>query len=331
MPSTPWDTQDALLTALSSELFGVDSSVITRDIAMRVGPLKRGVQIHADIVGSMPLVQYAAGGKRVPKQPKWLQSSHSGIPPLIRTKLLVKDLALEGWALLGCEVSTEDGSILDAVHIPKATHWRFDSDGFVEFVRFVDPRYLGRLILIPLGDNGILVDAVDTIRQARALDVARTTRLESPPAGTEIHITDSSFDGMTKREQLKEIKAYIAQAKVSSVRMTKSYVELREHGDKAVDLFESATNSIRLDVANHASLPASAIEGAVQSGGSEMKYIGAGAERSQIYDLGSRQYADAIAARLSLDDVCPEGEYIAFDRSELFATPTPTTPPNLED
>ncbi len=296
---------------------------------MRVPGLKRAVQIHADVVGGMPMVQYRDGVK-VDPQPRWLQNSNSGIPPLIRTKGLVKDLALEGWALLGCEMNGAD--IVDAIHIPKATHWKFDSKGVVELTQLVDPRYLSKLILISLGDNGILVDGVDTIRQARALDIARTTRLESPPAGTELHINDPAYDGMTAKEQMKEVKAYAEQRRKTSVSMTKSYVDVKDHTGEAIDLFDSATNSVRLDIANHASVPASIIEGAKSSGGGgDMNYTGKGDERSELYDLGSRQYADAISARLSLDDICPEGEYIAFDKSEMFAVPTPTTPPVLED
>lgn len=330
VPVTPWDAQDSLVTALKTDLFGVDTLAITRDIALRVGPLKRAIQIHADVVSAMPLVLYRDGVK-VDPQPRWLQSSNSGIAPLIRIKGIVKDLALEGFALLGCEVAT-DGSIVDAVHIPKATHWSFSAEGVVEITRFIDPRYLGKLILIPLGDNGILTDAVDTIRQARALDLARTVRLESPPAGTELHITDPTYDEMSEAEQLRTVKGYAEQRKKTSVSITKSYLEVREHGDKPVDLFDSATNSVRLDIANHASVPASVIEGARSSGGgSDMTYTGKGDERSELYDLGSRQFAEAIAARLSLDDVCKPGEYIAFDRSEMFAVPTPTTPPVRED
>lgn len=317
------------MTALQSELFGTDTTAITREIAQRVPGLKRAVQIHADVISAMPLVQYRDGVK-VAEQPDWLQNTQSGIPPLIRTKGLVQDLAYEGWALLGCQV---DGDrIVDAIHIPKATHWRLDAAGTVEITQFVDPRYLGKLILIPLGTGGILADGVDTIRQARALDLARTVRLESPPAGTELHVTDPAYDGMTRKEKLREVKAYAEQRRQTSVSMTPSYLEVKEHSGEAIDLFDSATNSIRLDIANHAAVPASIIEGAKTSGGGgDMTYTGKGDERSELYDLGSRQFAEAISARLSLDDVCPPGEYIAFDRSEMFAVPTPTTPPIREN
>lgn len=328
VPVSPFSPQDSLETAIVGELFGVDTTTVTPETAVRVGPLKRAMQVHMDTVGAMPLVHYR-DGQPTPDQPRWLQSSASGVPPLIRTKGLVKDLFLGGQALLGCQV--EDGRIVDAVHLPQQ-FWKLQPTGTIDVHESINPAYRQKLIYIPLGDNGILVDGVDTIRQARALDLARTTRLSSPPAGTELHLTDARFDEMTAKQKQKLAKDYARNRTETSVSVTPSYVEVKEHGDKSVDLFDSATNSIRLDVANHAAVPASIIEGARASGGGgDMTYTGKGDERSELYDLGSRRYADAITARLSLDDVCELGTYIGFDRSELFAVPTPTTPQILED
>ncbi|CAI9386083.1 hypothetical protein [Microbacterium sp. T2.11-28] len=327
MPATPFDPQDSLLPAIVGEIFGVDTEAVTREIAMRVPGLKRAVQVHASIVSAMPLVAYRKGVPLDP-QPEWLQNTQSGIAPSIRTKGLVTDLVLEGWALLGCQLDDNE-RIIDAIHIPR-NMWKFDSDGYVSIERFVDPRYLKRLIPIPLGTNGVLVDGVDTIRQARALDLARTNRLQAPPAGTELHITDESYNG-DEDEKKKLAQGYAETRRKFSVSVTPSNVEVKEHGDKAVDLFDSATNSIRLDIANHAGVPAAIIEGARSGSGGDMTYTGKGDARSELYDLGSRDYADAIAARLSLDDVSEPGVYIAFDRSDAFSVPTPVTPPVLED
>lgn len=326
-PVSPFASQDSLETAIVGELFGVDSTVITADTAVRVGPLKRAMQVHMDTIGAMPLKLYRDGAA-APDQPRWLQSSASGVAPLIRTKGLVKDLFLGGQALIGCQL--EDGVIVDAVHIPQA-FWKVHPTGEIDVQSSINPLYRQRLLYIPLGDNGVLTDGVDTIRQARALDLARTVRLSSPPAGTELHLTDPRFDEMTAKQKSKLAKDYAKNRTETSVSVTPSYVDVKEHGDKSVDLFETATNSIRLDMANHAAVPASILEGASASGGSDMTYTGKGDERSELYDLGSRRYADAITARLSLDDVCQPGDYIGFDRSELFTTPTPTTPQDLED
>lgn len=326
--ASPFTPQDSLETAIVGEIFGVDPSVITPEIALRVPGLKRAIQMHADIVSTMPLVQYAAGGAKVEPQPRWLSSSASGVAPLIRTKGLVSDLALYGWALLGCEV--DGATIVDAIHVPKQ-FWKITSAGTLEVDNAIASRYRGRWILIPLGAAGILADGIDTIRQARALDLARMVRLSAPPAGTELHLNSSQFDGMTRKEKQKLAHDYAEQRRQNTVSVTPSYVDVKEHGKEAVDLFDSATNSIRLDIANHASVPASAIEGAKAGGGGDMSYSNTATERSELWDLGSRQFADAIAARLSLDDACAEGQYVAFDTSDAFAAPTPTTPPDLED
>jgi len=326
-PVSPFSPQDSLETAIVGELFGVDPRVVTAETAMRVPGLKRAVQMHQDVVGTLPLVQYEAGGIRVAEQPGWLQSSASGVPPLVRTKGLVRDLALGGQALLGCQL---DGDrIIDAIHIPQM-FWKI-TNAQIEVQDVIDPRFRQRLLYIPLGDNGILQDGIDTIRQARALALARLVRLSSPPAGTELHLTDSRFDEMTRKQKQKMARDYAQTRTETSVSVTPSYVEVREHGDKSVDLFADATNSIRLDLANHAAVPAAAIEGAKAGGGGDMSYSNTATERSELWDLGSRRYADAISARLSLDDVCPPGQYIAFDTTDAFTAPTPTTPPNRED
>lgn len=325
--ATPWSPQDSLLTALEGELFGVDDTIVTRTIAQRVPGLKRAAQIHCDIVSAMPLHQYKDGVKNA-TQPRWLSNSASGIAPLIRTKGLVADLFWEGFALLGCRLDGEQ--IDDAIHIPRHL-WGVGADQKIEVNDAISREYTQRLILIPLGANGVMADGVDSIRQARALELARRNRLNAPPASTEIHLTDARFDEMTAKEKEKLAQNYADTRRKHSVSVTPSYAEVKEHGSEAVDLFDSATNGLRLDLANHASVPASIIEGAKGGGGGDMNYSGKGDERSELYDLGSRQFAEAIAARLSMDDVCPEGEYIAFDKSEMFAVPMPTTAPNLED
>ncbi|MDJ1115391.1 hypothetical protein [Microbacterium dauci] len=326
-PVSPFSPQDSLETAIVGELFGVDPRIVTVDTAMRVPGLKRAIQMHQDVVSTMPLVQYDGGGVRSAEQPGWLQSSASGVPPLVRTKGLVKDLALGGQALLGCQL--EDDRIVDAIHIPQA-FWKI-TNAQLEVQEAIDAKYRQRLIYIPLGDSGILQDGVDTIRQARALDLARLVRLSSPPAGTELHLTDARFDEMTRKQKQKLARDYSQTRTETSVSVTPSYVEVKEHGDKAVDLFADATNSIRLDLANHCAVPAAAIEGAKAGGGGDMSYSNTSTERSELWDLGSRRYADAIAARLSLDDVSAPGTYVAFDVSDAFTTPTPTTAPVRED
>lgn len=325
--ASPWTPQDSLQTAIVGEIFGVDPNVVTREIAQRVPGLNRAVQVHGDIVSTMPLAAYKDGSK-LETQPGWLSNTRTGIAPLIRTKGLVTDLFWDGWALLGCEL--EGDEISDALHIPRSL-WKFNTAGQVEVDGSISKTYTQRLILIPLGRSGVMVDGIDTIRSARSLELSRQNRIAAPPASTEIHLTDQRFDAMTKDEKQQLASEYAETRRKHSVSVTPSYAQVEEHGGEAVDLFSSATNDLRLDQANHASVPASIIEGARSGSGGDMTYSNDNGQRSEIYDLGSRQFADAIAARLSLDDVSAPGTYIAFDPSHAFAVPTPTTAPRLED
>lgn len=327
--ASPWSPQDSLQTAIVGELFGVDPSIVTREIAQRVPGLARAVQVHADIVSTMPLVAYE-DGQKLDAQPRWLSNTQTGIAPLIRTKGLVQDLFWDGWALLGFTAKPVDEPDCDALHIPRSL-WKFRPDGQIEVNGSISKTYTRYLVAIPLGRQGVMVDGVDTIRAARALELSRQNRIAAPPAATEIHLTDPRFDEMTRPEKLQLARDYSESRRETSVSVTPSYAQVEEHGGQAVDLFSSATNDLRLDQANHASVPASIIEGATSGGGSAITYSNKGSERNEIYDLGSRQFADAIAARLSLDDVTPSGTYLAFDRSDSFSVPTPTTPPVLED
>lgn len=107
-------------------------------------------------------------------------------------------------------------------------------------------------------------------------------------------------------------------------------------GTLPTDLFESGRNGNRLDLANHAGLPASLLEGVRQGGsggGTEMRYTGVqnGAQRSELWDFGLSKYPEAVAARLSLDDVCPPGESIRVDTSRFLTAPNPPEQQTSED
>ena len=106
-------------------------------------------------------------------------------------------------------------------------------------------------------------------------------------------------------------------------------------GQLPTDLFESGRNAARLDIANHAGIPAGMLEAARQGGGggTEIRYSGVanGATRNELWDYGLSKYADAIEARLSLDDVCQQGLSIRVDTSNYLTVPTPVEGPTSED
>lgn len=317
-----YGAEHSLEQAIVADFFGqMPSEVITRAVALRVPEVKAAIRIHTNTVAK---VQYAVHreGALAPDQPAWLTSTASGVSPHVRWKGVIADLFFDGWALLGAELGV-DGLPVDMIHIP-FEFWKIDKDGMVTVTEGIPARYQQRLILIPLGTNGILTDGIDSIRQARKLELARQARLDAPPAATELHITDTGKDGMTRDEKAALVQSYVDGRNKHSVSVTPSYLEIKERGTSGqLDLFESGMNSLRLQIALHAGIPAGLFEAGKEGGtGSNITYSNQNGESSELWLFGSSEFAYAITARLSMDDVVGPNAEVRADLSAL-AYPAP--------
>lgn len=317
-----YGAEHSLEQAIAADFFGqLPAEVITRDIALRVPEVKAALRIHTNVAGK---VRYEVhrGGELVADQPLWLTNSASGISPHIRWKGVLADLFFDGWALLGAELGADDLPV-DMIHIP-FDFWKIDKDGNVTVTQGIPTRYLQRLILIPLGTNGLLVDGVDSIRQARKLELARQARLDAPPAATELHITDATKDGMTRAEKAALVQTYVDGRAKHSVSVTPSYLEIKERGVSGqLDLFEAGMNSLRLQLSMHTAIPAGLMEAGKEGGtGSNITYSNQAGESSELWLFGSSEFAYAITARLSMDDVVGPDAEVRADLSAL-AYPAP--------
>jgi hypothetical protein len=332
LPTTPYDTGASDLVQLTvNELWGdITPELITRDIAQRVPGLKRALGVHLSVIGKAVFREYTFDAL-VDPQPAWLTSTASGVSPYLRKIGLTSDLFWWGWACLGAELGPDD-QIADAVHIPFGL-WSIDQNtGEVTIDDKIEARYRERPIVIPLGLNGVLIDGIDTIRAARFLEAAHLDRIGNPIAQTELHINDPSIR-MNRKEKLKLAKAYNEgrQLKGGATSVTDNEIDVKIHGQVATDLFESGRNAIRLDLANHAYVPASIIEGAKNGSASEIEYNNASTERNGLLDFGTALFVNAIEARLSMDDVCAPGNSIRGDLANYTTVPTPAISPALED
>jgi hypothetical protein len=170
-----------------------------------------------------------------------------------------------------------------------------------------------------------MIDGIDSIRQARKLEIARQNRLDSPPASTELHITDPTYNEMTREEQIEVIDLYVENRNKHSVSLTKSYIDVKERGTQGqLDLFEDATASLSRSLAMHANVPSSFVESAAKGGGGAMSYSNENDRHSELWTFGSAAYAFAIVAALSGDDVVGAGAEVRADLSH-FSVPAPTS------
>jgi hypothetical protein len=327
-PHAPTDT----LVTFAAEIMGqtdARNAVPDRAAALKIPGVKRGHGIHCVTVAGFPF--YVMNDKvRATEQLKWLTNSSSGISPYHRMHGVTSDLFMDGWACIG--ITADDA---DALHIPNGMWGVNRATGEVTASDLIEAKYHAKLIVIPLGygSNGILVDGADSLRAARLIDKAWIDRVENPIPATNLHITDPQYDQISKKAKQKIVDSWNENRRRDggATAVTQSFIEVDALGTVSADLFEKGRNAVRLDLANHAGVPASIIEGSKDSGGNDVEYSNAADSRNELYDLGTKAYVLAIEARLSLDDVCAPGLSIRADLGNLMAPTSPNSNPTAAD
>lgn len=337
LPVTPFSPQDSLTEITVAQLWPEHdtSKTLNDQIALRIGPVKRSYEIVCGVLARMPWRQYSRDGETA-EQPAWLVTSKSGIAPRSLRYGVVGDLFMHGWAVIGFELGA-DGYPADAIHIPRGW-WSMDSrTGQITVDEAVEPRYRQRVVAIPLGygSNGLMVDGIEALKDARAIGAAYRDRIDNPIAQTILTVSSEEWRGWSKAEREEFRKMWIKgrQSSNGATAMKPDFVSVDMPGAIPSDLFESGRNANRLDIANHAGIPADLLEGSKQSGGGDIHYSteAGGAQRNELWDFGLAKFADAIEARLSLDDVCRPGLSLRVDAGAYLTTPNPTTPQTSED
>jgi len=333
-----YSPQDSIQSLFVADALGAvpENVPLTRDGALRIPAVKRAHDIICSVIADMPWFQADENG-RTSDQPKWLTTTSTGIPPRDLRWAVASDLFMGGWAVIGFQ--RNGAEIVDALHIP-AGMWTI-KDGALEVSTKIDARY--RQLVVPIrlgyGSNGMLVDAGDDIKDAATIRSAYRDRIENPIALTMLTVAAEQWAGWSReeREEFRQMFMVARSAKGGATGMKPDWVTVdTTAGQLPTDLFESGRNGNRLDLANHAGLPASMLEAVRQGGsggGTEMRYTGVqnGAQRNEVWDFGVAKYASAITGRLSLDDVCPSGLSIRVDSSAFLTAPNPPDQLTSED
>ncbi|MGP6171972.1 hypothetical protein ACTU6V_12290 [Microbacterium sp. A204] len=337
LPVSPFSPQDSLQEITVAQLWPEHDTTrtLTDQTALRIGPVKRSYEIVCGVLARMPWRQFDVNGETA-TQPGWLVNSQSGVSPRSLRYGVVGDLFMHGWAVIGFALG-EDKYPVDALHIPFGW-WKMDpATGEIDVNPAVAARYRQRVVAIPLGygSNGLMVDGIDALRDARAIGFAYRDRIDNPIAQTILTVSSDEWRGWSKveREEFRQMWIKGRASSNGATAMKPDFVSVDMPGALPADLFESGRNANRLDIANHAGIPAALLEGSKQSGGGDIHYSteANGEQRNELWDFGLAKFADAIEARLSLDDVCPSGLSLRLDRADYLTAPTPTTPTLSED
>lgn len=341
--SSPWSPGDDMVrytvdSLLANAIKDGVPEPMSRDIALRIPAVSRAHGYQCTGFAETPFYLVDEDGKRADEQPDWLtgKGTLSGIAPYHRKFGMASDWFFNGWACLGF---TEGRT--DALHIPFGM-WGVDTNGnvYVKDPTAIPTRYQYQLVAIPLGygQNGMLVDGADTLRQARLIEHAYSDRLENPVPLTVLSIPLETWQSWTDDERAKYRVDYVDGRKAANGSVVLKVAEfgIDFPNTEGVDLYETGRNANRLDIANHSSTQASLLEGVRQGGsggGTELRYSGVanGMAAGEAWQAGlARRMGLAFEARLSLDDIVPEGYSIRGDRSGVLALPESPTNPNSE-
>lgn len=342
--SIPAWHESALESIMWADVLGpdvLDAMPLTRATALKIPAVARARHLVAGTIARLPLLAYR-GADLLDREatPAWCYATDGqlgryagavtlgltgGQSPWQRMLGTIDDQFFYGGSLWLVTARAVDGRPARMVRIPFDC-WTVDDGG-----AYADPH--GRplevdvadLVYLPGAHEGLLTLADVTLRQAASLertatDVARHPfRLELHQT-TETPLSDPEIAGMVS-------SARRAMIDTVGVLFTNSAIETKDHAIGSGDLLIAGRNQTALDVARHASMPATMLD-AVATGAS-LTYETAVTRNQQWLDYGLAMYLDAVQARLSMDDIVPIGQRISFDVDAL--TSLPALGPTPED
>lgn len=329
-PLSIWQ-EHTLSPILWNDLWGVDAAPVTVMDALTVPAIAKGRAILRSLIIGRPL-RALRGPDAVDPQPAWLYRSDRGLAPQYRLGLILDDLIFRDASLLlvdrGAVPAGESrGPILDAVHVPYES-WSVHEDGTI----WVGDEQANEdsVVYIPGPGPGLLAMAGSHIRAALDTEGAWSSRVKYPfPA---MILREANDDvRLTSDEAAKYVEA-VASARRdprNAVAFVPYGIEVEAHGAESTDLFESGRNALRLDFANFMNIPAALMEGSMAT--ASLTYSTQEGKRSELFDYTLAYWTNPIEHALSVDSVCPRGQRIRFDWTDLETNPAPPTGALVED
>lgn len=327
--ASPWSSS-TLQRIVFEDIFGSDIPVNTRSAAMKIAAVARARNLIVSTICRQPLVALR-GTEQLPEQPTWLYRTDDGTSPQLRMAWTVDDLIFYGWSCWWRK-NGSDGFPL-AVGRINQDDWTLDDDMRV-LIRGVEakPDANGHptVTLFNGVHEGILSYGVDVLGDARDLYRNVRRRIANPVPGLELHQTGG--EEMTD-DEIDELVAGWAAARAGvngGVGFTNEFIETKELGlNTDAQLMIEARNAAAVDLARMMGVSAGMIDATAPK--ASLNYETQTGRNQEFVDLDLQLYMTPITARLSMDDVCPKGQRIDFDLSNLIAPALSPTGPDLQD
>lgn len=322
-----------LTTGQRVAVAGVYDATISRDLALSIPGVLRGLTLKCTTVAKMDLERVAPDGTRL--DPGWLEQPEATRPRFATINSLAFDLELSGRAFLrvlrrlpsgepalgGCEYlalsRVADLDVQKMVDGRMVVERTITVDGIP-----ADPR---DVIAFEGYHDGILKHGARTLRTILALDAAARRYADNPlPLAVLINEGDEDLDDDEIDDLLAEWKASRNQEAVGYLNKS---VKLMTIGwdPQSMQLVEARQYGAT-QIAALVGVPAFMIPGAQAADGGSV-YANVGQENQALIDYGADFTACAIEARLSMSDVrgsawdnqvTPRGTKARFKRKDLL-------------
>jgi len=307
-------TEAQLTQIVWSDVFEGALVPMTRAEAMTIPSMSKARNLICATIAKLPLVVRDERGK-LAVQPEWVYRTNTAIGPFQRMLWTLDDLLFFGRSLWEV-VRDSDGVIIDAERVAIET-WSVTNEGAIKIgERFPDA---ADVIYFPGPIEGVLDKDATTLRAAKNTSAAVASRVRAPIPVMEIHATGE--DEPSKEEARAIVASYNAARRdpEGATVYTPSGVQLISHGDKGDSGFMvEGRNAVRLDVANLTGVPAALLDGSTST--ASLTYSTQEGRRNEFVDFSLVLWMEAIADRLSADDVVARGLSVAFDQTDYLAT-----------
>lgn len=323
-PASPFQPDNHLESVVWADLLGTELKSVTRTGAMTIPAVARHRHLICGVAAKSPLVCLDRTDTRV-ETPYWAVRTDGELHPFHRMLWTVDDLIFSGWSVWLAGRGA-DKSLLTATRIAP-TRWETDAVGRV----LVDGELVDaeRLILIPGPHEGILNFGAPTLRRTLDNLDAAANAARNPSAYLELHYTGDEQMTDTEVDKLIARWAKARRGENGGVAYTSKGLEVNEHGTHEAHLLIEGRNADAVDCARLVSNPAAMAD--ATSSGASLTYETTEGRNDQFLDYGAALYMDAVAARLSMDDIVPRGQHMAFNLAATTAKVSPPTGPSLED
>lgn len=331
---SPW-TSTQLRRVIVSELAGVESAEVSRSDAVRIPAVSRGRGLICGTLARHPLTLHrytdggdgghASAGEQVPT-PAWLTSTNTRQSPSSRVLWTLDDLLFSGLSVWAVERDA-DNAITDAVRVSPA-YWSIDPDslGVIVNGKLADD---DEVIVFEGPQDGLLTIADDAIRASRNLANAWQQRVKAPIPLTAIRQTDPNAQLTDDEVDDLIIDWESARANGGTAFIPPGFDVDALGAGQAPDLYVEGRNAERIDWANFIGLPAAMLDGSMST--ATLTYSTQEGKRSEFVDYSLNYWAQPIEARLSQDDITPEGTFCRFDIRWLTNPEQGGSNPPMED